>query len=186
MASAGSCRKASVEFKPTNPDGFPFIKIRTFPLPLSATFPSISTDTDGTLSKTSLTLPPLTVKSLPTLYIFLSNLISTVVFSAIISTASNACKSEFIFSVPRLVSWLKLTFNFVIFSNEKYSTETSYVPWGMEILKLPSGSVIPPPFILFSTLLKKVMVAYSSGRFVSISIIFPETRTKFTFFCPII
>ncbi len=91
--SAGNCLSASVEFSPTSPEGFPFIKIRTLSLPLSATFPSTSTDTEGTLSKTSLTVPPFTVKSLPTLYIFLSNLISTVVFSAIISTSSRASKS---------------------------------------------------------------------------------------------
>ena len=49
----------------------------------------MSTETDGTLSKTSTTLPPLTVISLPTLYILLSNLISTSVLSAIKSTFSN-------------------------------------------------------------------------------------------------
>ena len=87
--SDGSCLSASAEFKPTKPDGFPLIKILTSSLPLSATLPSTSTEIDGTLSNTSLTEPPLTVKSLPTVYIFLSSLISTVVFSAIISTSSN-------------------------------------------------------------------------------------------------
>ena len=91
--SAGNCRNASVEFKPTKPDGFPLIKIRTLSFPRKATLPSTSTETDGTLSKTSLTVPPRTVKSLPTLYIFLSSLISTVVFSAIISISSKASAS---------------------------------------------------------------------------------------------
>ncbi len=67
MASAGNCLKASVEFKPTNPDGLPLINILTLSFPLRDTFPSTSTATEGTLSKTSLTVPPLTVRSLPTL-----------------------------------------------------------------------------------------------------------------------
>ena len=91
--SAGNCLNASVEFNPTNPDGLPLIRIRTLSFPRKATLPSTSTDTDGTLSKTSLTVPPRTVKSYPTLYIFLSSLISTVVFSAIISISSKASAS---------------------------------------------------------------------------------------------
>ncbi len=35
----------------------------TLSLPRKDTFPSTSTETEGTLSKTSLTVPPLTVKS---------------------------------------------------------------------------------------------------------------------------
>lgn len=67
IASAGNWRKASVEFKPTSPDGLPLINIRTLSFPRKETFPSTSTETDGTLSNTSLTVPPLTVRSLPTL-----------------------------------------------------------------------------------------------------------------------
>ena len=65
--SAGICWSPWGPLSPTRPDGFPLIKILTLSLPLSATFPSISTETDGTLSNTSATLPPLTVISLPTL-----------------------------------------------------------------------------------------------------------------------
>ena len=92
IASAGNCLNASVELSPTNPEGLPLMSIRTLSLPLKATLPSASTETDGTLSKTSLTEPPLTVRSLPTLYIFLSSFNSTVVLSAIISTACKASK----------------------------------------------------------------------------------------------
>ena len=75
------------ELIPTNLDGFPFIRILAASFPLSSIFPSISVETDGILSKTSVAVPPLTVKSLPTVYIFLSSLISTVVSSAMISTS---------------------------------------------------------------------------------------------------
>ena len=74
---------------PTSLDGFPFIKILAASLPLSRIFPSKSVDTEGMLSKTSFAVPPLTDKSLPTVYIFLSSLISTEVSSAIISTSPN-------------------------------------------------------------------------------------------------
>ena len=67
MASAGNWRNASVPLKPTNAEGLPSINILTFSLPLRLTFPSTSTSTEGTLSKTSDAEPPLTVMSLPTL-----------------------------------------------------------------------------------------------------------------------
>ena len=88
-ASAGNNFSASATFIPAKPEGFPSINIFTFSFPRSATFPSVSTVTEGTLSKTSLTVPPLTIISLPTLYTLLSNLISTVDFSAIITTSCN-------------------------------------------------------------------------------------------------
>ena len=66
-ASAGKSFKASAMLIPAKPDGFPSIKIFTLSLPLKATVPSASTVTDGTLSNTSLTVPPLTIMSLPTL-----------------------------------------------------------------------------------------------------------------------
>ena len=53
MASAGNCLSASVPLKPTSAEGFPSISILTFSLPLRLTFPSTSTSTEGTLSKTS-------------------------------------------------------------------------------------------------------------------------------------
>ena len=86
MASAGNSFMND-ELIPTNLDGFPFIRILAASLPLKSIFPSISVETDGILSSTSVPVPPLTVKSLPTVYIFLSNRISTVVSSAMISTS---------------------------------------------------------------------------------------------------
>ena len=87
IASAGIKRKASailIAF-----DGFPSISTLTLSLPRKLTFPSTSTETEGILSKTSLTVPPFTIRSFPTLYTFLSNLISTVVFSERITTSFN-------------------------------------------------------------------------------------------------
>ena len=86
IASAGNSF-INDELIPTNLDGLPFIRILAASLPLRRIFPSMSVETDGILSNTSVPVPPLTVKSLPTVYIFLSNLISTVVSSAIISTS---------------------------------------------------------------------------------------------------
>ena len=43
------------------------MRIRTLSFPLKEIFPSTSTDTAGILSITSVTLPPLTVMSFPTL-----------------------------------------------------------------------------------------------------------------------
>ena len=86
IASEGSCCR-NFESIPTRLDGFPLISILAASLPLNNIFPSISTETDGILSKTSPAFPPLTERSLPTVYIFLSNLTSTVVSSAMISTS---------------------------------------------------------------------------------------------------
>ena len=123
--SAGSCRKASVELRPTSPEGFPLIKIRTSSFPRKETLPSTSTETEGTLSSTSLTVPPLTVKSFPTLYIFLSNLISTVVRSAMILTASKSSTSNPIAIVPKFVSASIFLLRTRSVLNEINSTEIS-------------------------------------------------------------
>ncbi len=74
MASAGSCRKASVEPNPAIADGLPLIRMRTLSFPRSAMAPSTSTVTEGTLFNASLTVAPPAVRSLPILYIFLSSL----------------------------------------------------------------------------------------------------------------
>ena len=87
MASAGNSFM-NEELIPTNLDGFPLIKILAASFPLNKIFPSVSVETEGILSNTSVPVPPLTVRSLPTVYIFLSSLISTLVSSAIISTSS--------------------------------------------------------------------------------------------------
>ena len=71
-------------------EGFPLINIRTLEFPRKLTAPSISTLTDGTLFKISLTEPPFEIKSFPTLKTRLSNLYSVVDFSAITSISSNA------------------------------------------------------------------------------------------------
>ena len=57
MASEGSCCRALV-LNPDSAEGLPFIKILTLSLPLNEMLPSTSTLTDGTLSNTSVTLPP--------------------------------------------------------------------------------------------------------------------------------
>jgi len=88
---------------PAKPDGLPSINIFTFSLPRKATVPSASTVTEGTLSKTSLTVPPLTIMSLPTLYTRLSNFISTVDFSAITTTSSSCAASASIEITPKSV-----------------------------------------------------------------------------------
>jgi len=62
MASAGNCCKAS-GLKPERAEGFPLMRILTLPLPLRLILPSTSTETEGTLSNTSVTDPPFTVKS---------------------------------------------------------------------------------------------------------------------------
>ena len=89
-------------------EGRPSINILTLSFPLKLTFPSPSTETEGTLSNTSLAVPPLTVMSCPTLYIFLSSFISTVDFSLVITTSlswvASGCKEI----VPRLVSVVKV------------------------------------------------------------------------------
>ena len=92
IASAGINRNASVILMAL--EGLPSIRILTFSFPLKLTVPSASTETDGMLSKTSLTVPPFTIKSEPTLYTFLSNLISTVVFSARTTTSFNCAASS--------------------------------------------------------------------------------------------
>ena len=88
IASAGNSLIKD-EFTPTNLDGLPFIRILAASLPLNRIFPSISVETDGILSRTSVPVPPRTVRSFPTVYIFLSNLISTDVSSANISISPN-------------------------------------------------------------------------------------------------
>lgn len=103
IASDGSCWR-NFESIPTRLEGLPLIKILAASLPLNKILPSISTETDGILSKTSPAFPPLTVKSLPTVYIFLSSLISTVVSSAIISTASKDSISIINEITPRSLS----------------------------------------------------------------------------------
>ncbi|MNE38995.1 hypothetical protein D3C80_1329180 [compost metagenome] len=65
IASAGIKRKASTIFIAF--EGLSSIRIFTFSFPLKLTFPSTSTVTDGILFKTSLTVPPFTMRSLPTL-----------------------------------------------------------------------------------------------------------------------
>ena len=142
--SAGSCRKAAGPESPTKPEGFPFIRILTLSFPLSEIFPSTSTDTAGMLSITSVTLPPRTVMSLPTLYTLLSSLISTSVRSPISSTSSS--DSELIVSAkfPKLVVSLISLFSRVIFSNPIYSMVTLYFPGKISISKFPFASVMPP------------------------------------------
>ena len=88
IASEGSCWR-NLESIPTKLEGFPLIKIRAASFPLSKILPSISTETEGILSSTSPAFPPLTERSLPTVYIFLSSFTSTVVSSAIISTSAS-------------------------------------------------------------------------------------------------
>ena len=82
------------------------MRILTFSFPLRLIPPSTSTDTEGTLFRASLTVPPLVVRSLPILYIFLSNRTSTVVVSATITTSSRDSIFNPRVIVPRFVSLL--------------------------------------------------------------------------------
>ena len=67
IASAGNWLKTLLSPNPASADGLPLIKILTFSFPLRLIPPSISTETEGTLFKASLTVPPAVVKSLPML-----------------------------------------------------------------------------------------------------------------------
>ena len=107
MASAGNCLRASVEPNPASAEGFPLMSILTFSLPLRLMAPSTSTFTDGTLFRASLTVAPLMVRSLPILYIFLSNLTSTVVRSPTTSTSLSWATSNASFMVPKSVDLVK-------------------------------------------------------------------------------
>ena len=171
--SAGICCKPVVPDKPTSPEGFPFINILTLLLPLNDTFPSMSTETDGTLSKTSATLPPLTVISLPTLYILLSNLISTSVLSAIKSTFSNWSISISSLTVSRSVLVFIVKFSIENSLKEINSILTLYFPLDNSILKSPFLSVIPPSMLLGLFILIIDIVAYSRGCNVSESTTLP-------------
>ncbi len=84
MSCAGRLLNPSASLIPTNPDGWPLIKIRTPSLPLRDTFPSTSTETEGTLSSTSCAVPPLLVRSFPTLNTRLSRVNVVSDFSAVI------------------------------------------------------------------------------------------------------
>jgi hypothetical protein len=70
------------------------MKIRTLSLPLKLTFPSHHLQTQTVHFQTSLTVPPFTSMSCPTLYTFLSSLISTVDFSARIITSFSCAASS--------------------------------------------------------------------------------------------
>ena len=65
IASDGNCFRASAPFKPTKAEGLPSISMRTLSLPRRLMVPSESIFTEGTLSKTSEAVPPLTVISFP-------------------------------------------------------------------------------------------------------------------------
>ncbi len=85
---------AGILFKPpVKPEGRPSIKMRTFSEPRKATFPSISTVTEGTLFKISSAEPPVFAKSFPTLKTFLSKVKTTLLFSARTSTSPNISES---------------------------------------------------------------------------------------------
>ena len=82
-----NCLKA---FGPSNPiilAGLPSTRILTLCDPLRLTFPSISRSIDGIFSKISSAVPPLLLKSLPTLKTLLSNLSSRLLFSALTVTS---------------------------------------------------------------------------------------------------
>ena len=86
---------------------------------------STSTETEGTLSNTSEAVPPFTVISFPTLYIFLSSRISTVLFSAIISISSKVSALNSRIIVPKFVFSFRILFLKDLVLNEINSTEIS-------------------------------------------------------------
>ena len=65
--SAGKSAKAVIPFRPTRPDGFPSISVRTLVLPRNYKLPSRSRDKEGIFSNTSDTLVPLALRFWPTL-----------------------------------------------------------------------------------------------------------------------
>ena len=174
--SAGNCRSASGPERPTSPEGFPLMSIRTLSFPRREMLPSTSTETEGILSITSETLPPRTVISLPTLYTRLSRRISTSVRSATSSTSSSASTEMPRAMVPKSVVSRRITPSLTLDSNEIYSVVMVYRPGKTSNLKLPSASVIPPCKRSGKRGFLSVMVAYSRGCFVSSSITFPERR----------
>ena len=94
-----NCLKA---FGPSNPiilAGLPSIKILTLCEPLRLMLPSISKSMDGMFSRISSAVPPLLLKSLPTLNTLLSNFNSKLLFSALTVTPS-----RFVASVSKLIT----------------------------------------------------------------------------------
>ena len=71
---AGKASKRVLPFAPDIELGLPSIKIVTVPSPRSEILPSWSSSTEGKRVKISFAVPPLTVKSSETLYIFLSHI----------------------------------------------------------------------------------------------------------------
>ena len=182
IASAGIWRKASAPFKPTKALGLPSIKMVTLSLPLKLTFPSTSTWTDGTFPRTSLAFPPLIERSLPMLNIFLSKRISTVVFSAIITTSSSDFASSESLIVPKFKSAFTVFSGYFLDWKEINSILIMYFPFGVAIEKVPSGFVIPPE-IFCVVVFFKTMVAYSKGCPEVASITLPEIFISLFLFC---
>ena len=82
MALAGICSKKAFSVAPVIPEGLPSMRICTFDDPLKEMLPSISTETEGTLTSNSLAVPPAADRSLPTLKTRRSMSISSVLASS--------------------------------------------------------------------------------------------------------
>ena len=149
--------------KPIILAGFPSIKILTLWDPLKLTFPSISKSIEGIFSKISSAVPPLLLKSLPTLKTRLSNFNSKLLLSALIVTSLSAVASESKLIFFRSISLFSLS-NGTLILFDLYPTYviSAKIPlptfvlclsllifciifWGfISILNFPFSSLIPP------------------------------------------
>ncbi len=83
-----SCLNAFGPSKPIILAGFPSINILTLCDPLKLIFPSISKSIEGIFSRISSAVPPLLLRSLPTLKTLLSSFSSRLLLSALTVTSS--------------------------------------------------------------------------------------------------
>ena len=89
-----NCLNAFAPSKPIILAGFPSTNILTLSDPLKLIFPSMSKSMEGIFSKISSAVPPLLLKSLPTLKTRLSNFNSRLLFSALTVTSSKLVASD--------------------------------------------------------------------------------------------
>ena len=90
MELAGICSKNAFCEAPLSPEGRPSMRICTWDEPLSETFPSISTVTEGTFTSNSLAVPPAADRSFPTRNTRRSINISRELSSAMTSASSRS------------------------------------------------------------------------------------------------
>ena len=87
---AGICSRNAFWAAPVNPEGLPSMRICTCEEPRSDTLPSMSTATEGTLTSSSLAVPPAAERSFPTLNTLRSMSISRELASSTTTASSKA------------------------------------------------------------------------------------------------